>query len=343
MSTPFHQRSHGFIWFFSFLVWFDSVQQQIQTASPDEQPALILLLDEPGLSLHALAQDDFLRYIDKLAKTHQVLYTTHSPFMIHSDRLGQVRAVEDQVKVARSFRKICPAPIRGQFSSASRLGMDDRPEHVHSERNLLVEGPSDMIYLKMVSSMLETVGRNGLRDDVTIVPTGGLDKVVTFVALLGANGLKLAVLHDYRGVPEQKLLDLLKQKMLSPKAVLNASQFRDLSKIGVDGPATDIEDLFAPEEYVEFFNKAFAKSLARKIRHGDLPAGDRMVHRSDRKTSDRKTDSASAQRRTQPLHHRVLCRFEPAVQDRRRNVEPIREAIRSCQRSLLAAKPETTE
>jgi hypothetical protein len=37
----------------------------------------------------------------------------------------------------------------------------------------------------------------GLRDDVTIVPVGGLDKVVTFVALLGANGLKLAVLHDY--------------------------------------------------------------------------------------------------------------------------------------------------
>jgi predicted ATP-dependent endonuclease of OLD family len=58
-----------------------------------------LLLDEPGLSLHALAQKDFLRYIDDLAGRHQVIYSTHSPFMVHSDRLTQVRTVEDQEKV----------------------------------------------------------------------------------------------------------------------------------------------------------------------------------------------------------------------------------------------------
>jgi hypothetical protein len=51
VSTPFHQRSHGFIWFFSFLVWFDSVQHQLQAAGKDEQPELIRLIDEPGLSL----------------------------------------------------------------------------------------------------------------------------------------------------------------------------------------------------------------------------------------------------------------------------------------------------
>ncbi|MDD3150932.1 MAG: AAA family ATPase, partial [Candidatus Gastranaerophilales bacterium] len=87
VSTPFRQRSRGFIWFFSFLVWFDSVQYQIDRPGKVEQKNLILLLDEPGLALHALAQADFMQYIDKLAKKHQVLYTTHSPFMVHSDRL----------------------------------------------------------------------------------------------------------------------------------------------------------------------------------------------------------------------------------------------------------------
>lgn len=92
VSVPFNLRSRGFIWFFSFMAWFDSIKQHLN-ANDD----LILLLDEPGLSLHALAQADFLRYIDELAKRYQILYTTHSPFMVHSDRLYQVRTVEDQL------------------------------------------------------------------------------------------------------------------------------------------------------------------------------------------------------------------------------------------------------
>jgi predicted ATP-dependent endonuclease of OLD family len=63
VSTPFDQRSRGFIWFFSFLVWFDSVQHQIDPSGKSVGKKLILLLDEPGLALHALAQADFLRYI----------------------------------------------------------------------------------------------------------------------------------------------------------------------------------------------------------------------------------------------------------------------------------------
>src|SRR5205085_1708806 len=75
VTTPFKQRSRGFIWFFSFLVWFDSVQHQLAHAKEQTRP-LILLLDEPGLSLHALAQKDLLRYIDDLAQRHQVIYST---------------------------------------------------------------------------------------------------------------------------------------------------------------------------------------------------------------------------------------------------------------------------
>src|SRR6185436_19444582 len=99
VSTPFQQRSRGFIWFFSFLVWFDSVQHQMEVSEEKRGQGIVLLLDEPGLSLHALAQNDFLKYIDHLSKKHQVIYTTHSPFMIHSDRLMQVRLVEDRKEV----------------------------------------------------------------------------------------------------------------------------------------------------------------------------------------------------------------------------------------------------
>lgn len=285
VSTSFDQRSRGFIWFFSFLVWFDSIQEQIDEDTEDR--SLILLLDEPGLALHALAQADFLRYIDHLSQEHQVIYTTHSPFMIHSDRLHQVRVVEDRAKEGTVISEnVSASDSRTVFPLQAALGWTIAQNLFISENNLLVEGPSELIYLKAMSSLLEVKGRGGLEPGVTIVPVGGLPNLATFVALLGASGLKLVVLHDYNGAPEQRLTELAKQKLLSIKCLLNASQFRDLKNIGKDGPASDIEDLFEPDFYVERFNLAFAKQLPAPIKETDLPPGDRIVVRLERYLKD---------------------------------------------------------
>lgn len=257
IETPFDQRSRGFIWFFSFLVWFDRVQEQIGS-----EKDIILLLDEPGLALHALAQADFLKYIDNLAEKHQVLYTTHSPFMVHSDRLHQVRMVEDKEKIGTVISdNLSGSDSRTIFPLQAALGWTIAQNLFISKFNLLVEGASDLIYLKTVSAFLEKEGREGLRDDITIVPVGGLDNVVTFLALLSANDLKIAVFHDYKGQPEQKLLDIVKEKVIHSKAVLNASQFRDLNSLGENGKASDTEDLFEPKSYLDYFNNTFSKEL----------------------------------------------------------------------------------
>ena len=57
-TVSFEERSHGFIWFFSFLVWFSQVKKEYDSN-------LILLLDEPGLPLHGRAQKDLIRYINE--------------------------------------------------------------------------------------------------------------------------------------------------------------------------------------------------------------------------------------------------------------------------------------
>ncbi|WP_199741773.1 AAA family ATPase [Corallococcus sp. CA047B] len=288
VSTPFHQRSRGFTWFFSFLVWFDSVQHQLAASDESRDRSVILLLDEPGLNLHALAQADFLRYIDELSRRHQILYTTHSPFMVNSDRLHQVRVVEDRIKTGTVVSdNVTNSDERTIFPLQAALGWSLAQNLFISERNLLVEGPSDLLFLKAMSSVLEAQGRIGLREDVTIVPAGGLDKVITFVALLGASGLKLAVLHDYQGRPEQKLEDLVRQKLVAPKALLDASQFREVSSVGKRGRPTDIEDLLSPSLYLDYFNKAFEKQLdGRRIAEIDLPPGDRILHRIERYLAD---------------------------------------------------------
>ncbi len=288
VTTPFQQRSRGFIWFFSFLVWFDSVKHQLALDEQTERP-LVLLLDEPGLSLHALAQEDFLRYIDHLAEKHQVIYSTHSPFMVHSDRLDQVRVVEDRKNVGTVISdNVSWTDSRTIFPLQAALGWTVAQNLFISERNLLVEGAADLVFLQAASSLLESQGKEGLRDDVTIVPAGGLDKVVTFISLLGANKLKIAVFHDYRGAPEQKLIDMMRERLIASKAVLDASQFRDLSKLGVSGKPSDTEDLFEPSVYLHYFNAAFANKLPEPVKEGKLPKGDRIVDRIERYIGSKK-------------------------------------------------------
>lgn len=75
VSVPLGNRSRGFCWFFSFWVWFKAIQKE--NASP-----LVLLLDEPGLNLHASAQKDFMYLMKDIAKQNQIIFTTHSPYML---------------------------------------------------------------------------------------------------------------------------------------------------------------------------------------------------------------------------------------------------------------------
>ena len=90
-TVNFDERSSGFTWFFSFLVWFSLLKNTFGDR-------LFLLLDEPGLSLHARAQGDLLRFFrERLVPSHQLIYTTHSPFMVDPDNLTSARTVEDVV------------------------------------------------------------------------------------------------------------------------------------------------------------------------------------------------------------------------------------------------------
>ena len=92
VTVGFDERSAGFVWFFSFLVWYSRLRSHYGSR-------LVVLLDEPGLSLHAKAQSDLLRYIkEKLRPQYQVIYTTHSPFMVDPDNILSARTVEDVFK-----------------------------------------------------------------------------------------------------------------------------------------------------------------------------------------------------------------------------------------------------
>lgn len=275
VTVPFDQRSKGFVWFFSFIVWFHSVQNRIGTDKD-----LILLLDEPGLSLHGLAQADFLHYIADLSKEHQILYTTHSPFMIDSAKLHQVRTVEDIKSIGTVVSgSLTSTDKRTLFPLQAGLGYSLAQNLFIGSKNALVEGPADLIYWKYFSALLEQDGRTGLNESIVVVPTGGLDKIATFVSLLSGNELDMAVVHDYEGSSDTRLDGLIRNKIIKDKLVMNYAQFRDAAKL----KPSDVEDMLGEELYLNIFNAAYATQLkGAKIAVKDLPAGDRMTQRIDK-------------------------------------------------------------
>ena len=83
MSLPLKNRSKGFNWFFSFLVWFKKIQE-------DENSNYIILLDEPGLNLHASAQADLLRFIEHLSENYQITNEYINYATSHSNYHAQI-------------------------------------------------------------------------------------------------------------------------------------------------------------------------------------------------------------------------------------------------------------
>ncbi|KAB1154795.1 AAA family ATPase [Flavobacterium luteum] len=252
ITLPLDRRSKGFNWFFSFIIWFSKIQA-------DKNSDYILLLDEPGLNLHASAQADLLRFFDDLSKKYQIIYTTHSPFMVETEHLNRVRTcfeTDGGTVISDTIQEKDPNTL---FPLQAALGYDIAQNLFVSKNNLLVEGPADLIYLTVLSTILETEKRTCLKDNITIVPVGGLDKVSTFISLLRGSKLNVACLldtfTDQKG--KQKVDDLIRHKIIKEKHIRFFNEFAD------NGKATaDIEDLFDKKEYIKLFNSAFENEYA---------------------------------------------------------------------------------
>ncbi|MEV4374560.1 AAA family ATPase [Nonomuraea sp. NPDC049637] len=266
-SVPFDERSRGFVWFFSFLAYFNELEAGGTTD-------LILLLDEPGLSLHGRAQEDLLRLIDeRLAPKHQVLYTTHSPFMVDPEHLDRVRTVIDLERGgAKVSSEIFKADEDTAFPLLAAMGVEMTQTLFVGEHTLLLEGPSDLIYLDVLTDIVESGGSTGLDPRWVKTPIGGSGKLSTFVTLLGANKLNVAVLVDSSTKDVGAVQRLRDNGQLAKNGLVEVSEFTAAAD-------ADIEDLFDRDFYLELVNRAYSSELTPPITAADLNGKDPRIVR----------------------------------------------------------------
>ncbi len=284
------QRSEGFQWLVSFFVVFFAEAEDLHANA-------ILLLDEPGLSLHGLKQRDFRATISRLAEKNQTLYTTHSPFLVGPDELDLVRVVEmTDRKVGTKVHTDVLAEDPGSLLPLQEaLGYDMAQSLFSQSRNLVLEGLTDLWYIDSVAQLLRDANVAELNDKIALVPAKSAGKVVYYATILHSQKLKVAALLDsdaagdhaaqqdvlvntlgnkailrtkdaYSGaVPRPEIEDLLRDTLVN---MAKAELGWDISSTASAYPSRPIMDIFAAE--IQGFSKyRLAKAFVRWTRGHD--------------------------------------------------------------------------
>ncbi len=151
------QRSKGFQWFLSFYL-------RLEAEGLEENN--LILIDEPELDFNAKAQHDVLTVLENESKKNQIIFTTHSPYLIDPDELHRVRLVvkdekDEQTVITSSFYKGGDADTLTPIITA--IGLDLSKDLFFSKvLNVVLEGISDYYYLRAMITYLKNV-ENGDR------------------------------------------------------------------------------------------------------------------------------------------------------------------------------------
>ncbi len=243
-------RREGFRWILSFCLGYSS------HSIPG--PAATLLLDEPGMHLHASAQKDLLEVFESVGQDCQIIYTTHSPFMLNKNYPERIRAVlkgdepEGTTVDNKAYR-----PSKGGYYEPIRtsIGLTLGNSLFIGGRNLIVEGIADQIILTAFARHLARVeGQSSLDlQEVCITPAGGAENVPYFAYLCNMEDMKAALLLDSDGEGDVAEGKMRREGVFPQGKVVRTSEAVRTRK---QGPH-ELEDLIDESYYHEAFLEAY--------------------------------------------------------------------------------------
>lgn len=181
-SIELEHRSRGLQWFFSFYLVF-------LVESKKSHKNCILLLDEPGVTLHPNSQKDLYKFFENLSNENQLIFTTHSPFMINPNQLDMVYAVyvDDNGNscitsdLRHTGNKKQDSSIYPAFAA---LGLNVSDTLLQGCIPIIVEGVSDQIYLSLIKNALISKNILNTNKEIVFIPSSGVKGIKAILSLL---------------------------------------------------------------------------------------------------------------------------------------------------------------
>ena len=260
------QSSKGFQWFLSFYIVF--MMESLQGKDT------VLLLDEPGLHLHPAAQQDLLRVLGKLSEKNQVIYSTHSPFMIDLDHIDTISVLAETPKGTKISEPTKTTDKTALFPLQAALGYALSRGLYTGQYSLLVENITDLWILSTISQHFRESSHGSIDDDIVITPSGGGQKSALFATMLSGQNMGVSVLLD----SDVEGISVKKQLIESPIArETNVLFVNDATQ--ESGRVMELEDLLPPSLYLRFVNDAYSGELGKHRLGNEALAKDVQIRR----------------------------------------------------------------
>ncbi len=256
------QRSRGVRWFLSFYLELKAEAQSNVLKNK------ILLIDEPGLSLHARAQEDVLKVFDFIKDKMQIIYSTHSPHLIDLDKLYRLRAVQRAVEDEEKSETVIYDAKSLTAASSDTLSpiytlMGSRlseQQFIQQENNIILEDITTYYYLTAFLKLID------FNKKIYFLPATDISNVGNLVNLLLGWGLDYVVITDDDN-EGRELYDNLKKNLFA-----NDETKAD-KKLILLNSFQGIEDLFSTIDFKKFVLRrriGIPESISDYIRENNL-------------------------------------------------------------------------
>lgn len=194
----YDERSNGLKWYLNLFIQLLYMERK----NCESYKNNIILIDEPGVYLHANAQKElYSLFKDLTNNSNQIVFTTHSPFMLDNNELQNIRAIiKDENGFSHIYNKITTIPTQNKSTYDTitplvyAMGMDLNynigPNF--KKKNIIVEGISDYFYLNAYFNIKKTPKK----DRPNIIPSTGADNILPISSILYGWGCEFIILLD---------------------------------------------------------------------------------------------------------------------------------------------------
>lgn len=224
-----NQRSKGFQWFLSFYI-----QLKINQGAAEKQ----LLIDEPGLYLHAKAQENVLKVFESISKDIPIIFSTHSPYLLEYDKLARVKLVfKDKAKgtiVECKYHKVSDKETLRPILTAIGLELTSGITNPDKLNNVVIEGASDFYYLSAFKKILAI-------DNLNFIYGGGIGNMPHVGRILQGWGCKVIYLFDNDQGKKDGTKNLCEHWEVDKNSIY---------AISTEARIVAIEDLFTKDDFI---------------------------------------------------------------------------------------------